>query len=160
MAKVRLGGNIAMRTLTLVVRSLLGLAFVFFGLNYFFGFLPAKPPEDPAAGVFLGALVSGKVLGLAKAIEVVAGLALLSNRFVPLALALLAPILVNINLFHIVFAPAGLPLTLGLVALELYLAWAYRGAFLPMLQARVEPSLSIAADFGGERGTLETWARR
>lgn len=149
-----------MRTFTLVARSLLGLAFVVFGLNYFLGFLPAKPPEDPAAGVFIGALVTGKVMALAKVIEIVAGLALLTNRFVPLALALLAPILVNINLFHGVFAPAGLPLTVGLLAFELYLAWAYRGAFLPMLQARVEPSVTIGADFGAEQRTLEAWHRR
>jgi hypothetical protein len=148
-----------MRTLTLVARNLLGLAFVFFGLNYFLGFLPQPPPE-PAAGAFLGALVTGKVLALAKGIEIVAGLALLGNRFVPLALTLLAPILVNINLFHIVYAPAGLPLTLGLVAIELYLAWVYRAAFRPMLQARVQPGVTIAADFGGGRGTLDAWAPR
>lgn len=158
MAMVRLGGN-RMRTLTLVARNLLGLAFVVFGLNYFLGFIPQEAPE-PAAGAFLGALVTGKVLALAKIVEIVAGVALLTNRFVPLALTLLAPILVNINLFHIVYAPAGLPLTLGLVAIELYLAWTYRAAFLSMLQARVEPSVTIAADFGGERGTLEAWPRR
>jgi hypothetical protein len=149
-----------MRTLTLVARNLLGLAFVVFGLNYFLGFLPAKAPEDPAAGVFLGALVTGKVMALAKGVEIVAGLALLGNRFVPLALALLAPILVNINLFHAVYAPAGMALTVGLLALELYLAWAYRNAFLPMLQARVEPALAIRADFGAEQRTLEAWPRR
>jgi putative oxidoreductase len=132
-----------MRTLTLVARNLLGLAFVVFGLNYFLHFIPQPPPE-PVAGAFLGALVTGKVLAVAKVIEIAAGVALLTNRFVPLALALLAPILVNINLFHIVFAPTGLPLTVGLVAIELYLAWAYRAAFLPMLQARVEPSAAVA----------------
>src|SRR5690349_886950 len=129
MAKV--GG---MRTITLVARTLLGLAFVVFGLNYFLHFLPQPPPE-PAAGAFLGALVDGKVIGLAKIIEIAAGLALLSNRFVPLALTLLAPILVNITLFHGVFAPAGLVIPLALVGLELWLAWAYRDAFRPMLQA-------------------------
>jgi uncharacterized membrane protein YphA (DoxX/SURF4 family) len=148
-----------MRTFTLVLRNLLGLAFVVFGLNYFVPFLPANAPEG-AAGVFLGALVTGKVLALVKVIEIAAGLALLANRFVPLALALLAPILVGINLFHVVYAPAGLPLTVALVAIELWLAWAYRAAFRPMLRTRVEPALAIAADFGGEQRTLEAWPRR
>lgn len=130
MAKVRL-----MRTITTVARTLFGLAFLVFGLNYFFEFLPAQDPPPPDAGAFLGALVAGKVLALAKLVEIGAGLALLSNRFVPLALALLAPIVVNINLFHIVYAPATLGLPLFLVALHLWLAWAYRDAFRPMLAA-------------------------
>jgi uncharacterized membrane protein YphA (DoxX/SURF4 family) len=128
-----------MRTITLVARHLLGLAFVVFGLNYFLHFIP-QPAPDPAAGAFVGALVTGKVLAVAKLVEIAAGLALLTNRFVPLALALLAPILVNINLFHLVFDPAGLPLTAGLLALELWLAWAYRDAFAPMLRAVVAPA--------------------
>lgn len=149
-----------MRTLTLVARNLLGLAFLVFGANYFLHLIPQPPPE-PAAGAFLGALVTGKVLALTKVVEIVAGLALLANRFVPLALAVLAPVVVNINLFHGVFAPDGLPLTLGILALELYLAWVYRGAFLPMLRARVEPAAAaMAADFGGERATLGAWPRR
>jgi putative oxidoreductase len=153
MAKVQ-----AMRTITLVARNLLGLAFVVFGLNYFLHFIP-QPPPDPAAGAFLGALVAGKVIGLAKIIEITAGLALLSNRFVPLALTLLAPILVNITLFHGVFAPAGIVLPLGLVALELWLAWAYRDAFLPMLQARVAPAASAAnlAPAQAKMAVIDNW---
>ncbi len=148
-----------MRTLTIILRNLLGLAFVVFGANYFLQFLPQPPPE-PAAGAFLGALVTGKVLALAKLVEIAAGVALLANRFVPLALAVLAPIVVNINLFHGVFAPDGLPLTLGILAMELYLAWTYRRAFLPMLQPRSEPAVAFAADTGGERDTLAAWPRR
>jgi len=145
-----------MRIATLIARNLLGLAFVVFGLNYFLHFLSSPPPE-PLAGAFLGALVTGKVLAVAKVIEIAAGLALLTNRFVPLALALLAPILVNINLFHIVFAPSGLGLTLGLVALELWLAWAYRSAFLPMLQPRVEPAVANAAPAQGKLAVIDNW---
>jgi putative oxidoreductase len=134
MAMVRL-----MRIMTAGARILLGLAFVVFGLNYFLEFLPKPDNMDPAAGAFVGALIAGKVLGLIKAVEIGAGLALLGNRFVPLALALLAPILVGINLFHIVYAPAGLVLPLALLAFELWLAWSYRNAFAPMLRAIVVP---------------------
>lgn len=148
-----------MRTLTIILRTLLGLAFVVFGANYFLHFIPQPPPE-PAAGAFLGALVTGKVLALAKLVEIAAGVALLTNRFVPLALAVLAPIVVNINLFHGVFAPDGLPLTVGILAMELYLAWVYRGAFMAMLRARVEPAIAIAADSGADRGTLPAWRQR
>lgn len=126
-----------------VARTLLGLAFVVFGLNFFLHFLP-QPPPPPEAGAFLAALVAGKILAIIKPIEIAAGLALLGNRFVPLALAVLAPIEVGILAFHGVFAPAGLPLVAVLVALTIHLAWSYRAAFAPMLRARVEPTAGHA----------------
>ena len=67
----------------------------------------------------------------------IVGALMLANRFVPLALALIAPVVVNIVLFHAVLAPSGVALPLVILALELYLAWSYRQAFLPMLAARV-----------------------
>ena len=117
-------------------RILLGLAFVVFSLNYFVPFLPAPSPPPPEAGAFLGAFVSSHFLTLVKAIELACGLLLLANRFVPLALALLAPILVGITAFHALLEPSGLPIPVVLVALELVLARAYRQAFAPMLQPR------------------------
>jgi uncharacterized membrane protein YphA (DoxX/SURF4 family) len=127
------------RHLPTAARILLGLAFVVFGLNFFLSFLP-MPPMDPVAGGFLGALVAGKYLTVVKVVEVVAGLALLANRFVPLSLALLAPPLIGIVVFHAVYAPSGMILPIILVALEVYLAWAYRAAFAPMLQANTSPT--------------------
>ena len=121
-----------------VARTLLGLVFAVASLNYFFHFLPEQPPP-PEAGAFIATLVAGKP------IELAAGLALLGNRFVPLALALLAPIEIGILAFHAAFAPAGLPVVAVLVALTIYLAWSYRAAFAPMLRARVEPTASEAA---------------
>ncbi len=128
------------RHLPTVARVLLGLAFTFFGLNFFLNFLPQPPPTDPATGMFLGAIVASKYLTVVKVLEVVAGLALLGNRFVPLALVLLAPPLVGIFLFHAVYAPEGLILPIILIAIEVYLAWVYRAAFAPMLQARTAPA--------------------
>lgn len=128
-----------------VARLLLGLVFLVFGLNYFVPFLPAQPMPPERALAFLGGLeASGYVLPLIKAIEVAAGVALLANRFVPLALALLAPIIVNIVAVHTVLMPA-YPLAGGLLALELFLAWSYRAAFAPMLRARVAPTTAAAA---------------
>jgi len=64
---------------------------------------------------------------------------LLTNRFVPLALALLAPIVVGIITFHVAMAPATIGPGIVVLVIELYLAWAYRGAFRPMLAAKVTP---------------------
>jgi len=118
-----------------IPRVLLGLAFVVFATNYFVPFLPAPAPP-PAAGAFLGVFVASGFLGFIKALELAIGLLLLSNRLVPLALALLAPILVGITAFHILLEPAGLLVPLVLVALELIVAWSYRDAFAPMLRWR------------------------
>ena len=82
-----------------IARILLGLAFVVFATNYFVPFLPSPGAPPPAAGAFLGAFVSSHFLGFVKIIELSAGLLLLGNLFVPLALALLAPILVGITAF-------------------------------------------------------------
>ena len=133
--------------LPVVARVLLGLAFVVFGINYFVPFIPMGAP-DPKVLPFMGGLMaSGYVFPVIKTIEIVAGLALLGGRFVPLALTLLAPILVNIVLVHLVLAPAGAPVALALLALEIYLAWSYRAAFAPMLRARVEPNVAaVPAD--------------
>lgn len=127
-----------------VARVLLGLPFVLFGLNYFIPFMPPPPPPPEAAMPFIGGLMaSGYIMPIVKSIEIVSGLALISNRFVPLALTLLAPIIVNIVAFHFILAPSyGLPTVI--LALELYLAYSYRAAFLPMLRARVEPAVAAS----------------
>jgi uncharacterized membrane protein YphA (DoxX/SURF4 family) len=129
-------------------RLFLGLVFTVFGLNFFLHFLPT-PPEPPRALAFAGALFgSGYLFPLVKSIEVVSGLLLLSGLFVPLALALLAPVIVNIVAFHLFLAPAGLPIPLAILAAEIYLAWTYRAAFAPMLRLRTP--LTQATHEGGE----------
>ncbi len=128
------------RKLTTIARIGLGLVFTVFGANGFVQFLP-QPPMTSEAGAFLGALfATGYMFPLIKAIELGAGLLLLSNRYVPLALLLLAPIIVNIAAFHAFLAPAGLLLPVLVVGLEIYLAWIYRASFAPALQARVAPA--------------------
>ncbi|MBL8678674.1 MAG: DoxX family protein [Myxococcales bacterium] len=122
------------------VRVVLGLVFVVFGLNGFFHFLP-QPPMPAAAGAFLGGLAAaGYMFPLIKGVEVLAGALLLSNRFVPLALTLLAPIVVNIVAFHTALAPPN-PVTAIVLGGELFLAWTYRSAFAGMLRSRVEPTI-------------------
>jgi uncharacterized membrane protein YphA (DoxX/SURF4 family) len=117
-------------------RLFLGLVFTVFGLNFFLHFLP-MPAAPPRAAAFGGALfASGYLFPLLKATEVAAGLLLLSGFFVPLALAVLAPIVINIVGFHLFLEPSGLPLPLVVLAAELFLAWTYRAAFAPMLHLR------------------------
>jgi hypothetical protein len=130
------------RHIPTTARILLGLLMVTFGLNYFLPFLPQAPvPGD--AGAFLGALAaSGYIFAIIKPVEIIAGLMLLSNSFVPLALTLLAPIVVAIVGFHAVLAPAGIAPALVVLALELTLAYAYRHAFAPLFRAKSEPQLA------------------
>jgi uncharacterized membrane protein YphA (DoxX/SURF4 family) len=121
-------------------RLLLGVVFFVFGLNGFLQFIP-QPPMPEKAGAFMGALAAtGYMFPLIKGVEVIAGALLLSNRFVPLALAVVAPNIVNIVLFHAVFAPGGLGIALFVLALELFTAWSYRGAYTAMLHARTTPN--------------------
>jgi uncharacterized membrane protein YphA (DoxX/SURF4 family) len=126
-----------------VLRILLGLGFTVFGLNYFLEFLP-RPDSVPPADVlaFMGALVGSKLLTLVKAIEVGAGVLLLANRFVPLALTLLAPVLVGMVFFHARFDPGGIVPAFVLMVIEIVLAWFYRDAFAPMLRVKVSPAAS------------------
>jgi uncharacterized membrane protein YphA (DoxX/SURF4 family) len=120
-------------------RILLGLVFFVFGLNFFLHFIPL-PPVPAAAGAFEGAMVATHyIFELLKVLEVVCGALLLAGYFVPLALTLLAPIVVNIFFFHAVLAPAGLPVPVVVLALEIYLAWSYRSVFRAMLQSKVVP---------------------
>ncbi len=131
--------------LPVAARLLLGLIFFVFGLNGFLHFLP-QPAPPPAAGAFFGALyATGYMLPLLKTTEVVAGALLLSGLFVPLALVLLAPIIVNITAFHAFLAPGNWPLVGLVLASELFLAWSYRGSFAPMLRARARTTATARA---------------
>lgn len=122
--------------LVLAARSILGLGFFVFGLNGFLHFLP-QPPLAGVPAEFFGALfATGYMLPLIKATEVVTGILLLSGRYVPLALTVLAPVVVNILAFHLFLAPAGLVIPILFAALGVYLAYAHRAAFAPMLRAR------------------------
>ena len=121
-----------MSKLPMIARILLGLIFFVFGLNGFLNFLP-QPPMPEAAGAFAGALAAtGYMFPLIKGIEVLVGLMLLTNKFAPLALIILAPITVNIVLFHAVLAPAGLALPVIILLLHVYLASTYKAAYKPL----------------------------
>lgn len=126
-------------------RLLLGAIFTVFGLNGFLHFIPAPAPSGLAAAFVGGLASSGYMFPLIKGTEVVTGLLLLSNRFVPLALTILAPVVVNIVAFHAFLAPDGLALPIVVTALGVYLAYTERAVFAPLLQARSSEAVPESA---------------
>jgi putative oxidoreductase len=122
-----------------VARVLMGLPLFVFGLNAFLNFIP--PPSTPlpeGAAAFAGALFnSGYMMQLIGLTQLIVGAFLLFNRFVPLALVLFAPFIVNSIAFHLFLERSGLPMAGIFLALELYLAWVYRAAYRPLLRATV-----------------------
>ena len=131
--------------LPVAARFALGLVFFVFGLNGFLHFLP-QPPMTGPAGAFLGALAaSGYLFPLLKATEVLGGALLLSGFFVPLALTLLAPVIVNIVAFHLFLAPGNYVVVGIVLASELFLAWTYRASFAGVLQVRAPREIVRAA---------------
>ena len=121
-----------MKIVTVIARILLGLLFLVFGLNGFLHFIPMQPPTG-LAGQYMGALFLSHYLVVVFVLEAVGGLLLLINRYVPLALVLLGPVIVNIVLFHACLAPTGLPMALFAVALWLVVFAGVRGAFAGLL---------------------------
>lgn len=138
------------RYLPATARILLGLVFTVFGLNGFLHFLPTPPMSGPSGDFAMALGATGYIFPVLKAFEVASGLMLLSGRLVPLALTLLAPIIVNIALFHFVLTPGQVGMPVVLVALEVFLAWAYRDSFRGVLDVRARPRL----------GTVEPLAAR
>lgn len=107
-----------------IARLILGFLFVFFGIAGLFNLLP--PPENMPKDLqtFMGGLVAAKYFfPLLKITEITCGALLMIGVFVPLALVVLAPIILNILLVHIVLDPSGLPIAIVLVVLEIYLAF-------------------------------------
>lgn len=126
------------RIITTVLRFLLGLPLVVFGLNLFFNFIPQpETPMPEGAVAFVGALVqSGYMMPLIGITQLFVGLCLVTNLFVPLALVVFFPFMLNSVLFHVYLEPSGLPMAGVFMALNLVLAFMYRAAYRPLLTAK------------------------
>ena len=120
-----------MRIVVVMARVLLGLMFIFFGLNGFLNFLPA-PPLTGLPGAFLGALMTSHYVYLVCAVQVLGGLSLLVNQFLPLGLALLAPVIANIITYHLTMQRSGPQLAILATILWVFLAWKFRVYFAPL----------------------------
>ena len=122
-----------MKVASTIARYLLGLIFLTFGLNGFLHFIPMPPPTGVAAQ-FFGALFVSNFYVVIFLLQVVGGLLLLVNRYVPLALTILGPVIVNILCFHILMAPAGIPLAAVVTILWALVAYSVRPAFAGIFQ--------------------------
>lgn len=116
------------------LRILLGVIFVVFGLNGFLNFIPV-PDFHP----FVGILVESGYMYLIKVVEVAGGALLVTNRFVPLGLTLLTPVVVNIAAYHALLDARNGGVGLVLVLITAALLWTYRSAFAPLLESRRRP---------------------
>ena len=144
--------NTITRKLPSVARVFLGLVFSVFGLNGFLHFIP-QPPMSGAPADFFGALfATGYMVPLIMGTELLAGVLLLSGRFVPLALTLLAPVIVNIVGFHTFLVHGGFGLPLVVLASEIYLAWVNRDAYAALLRAK--PVSGNSTRLGFEKPSL------
>jgi putative oxidoreductase len=121
--------HVRMKIVTIIARVLLGLIFVVFGSNIFLHFIPMPPPPPGPSGDFTKALFVTRYLHVVGVFQIVGGLLLLIGRFVPLGLVLLAPVIVNIDLVHILMEPSGLPMATVISILLVFLVWRYRDAF-------------------------------
>jgi len=129
------------RYLPAAARILMGLPFFAGGLAGLLNLTPQpSTPLPEGAAAFAGALMkTGYMMPLIFWTQLVVGALLLVNRFVALALALIAPFIVNSVAFHVFLERSGLPIALAFLAVEIYLAWAYRRAYRSMLAMRVTP---------------------
>lgn len=133
-----------MKIVMIVVRTLMGLLFLLSSVTYFlmvFGVMPMPEiPEGPLKSFNAGLAASGYFFTLLKATELVCGILLLAGRFVPLALVILSPIIINIFLVHVFLAPdpASLAIASFLVIANIFLAWYHWDAFRPLLTPKYE----------------------
>jgi uncharacterized membrane protein YphA (DoxX/SURF4 family) len=118
-----------MKILSLIARLLLGLTFVVFGLNGFLNFLSMGPMPSGLAGQFIFALVLSHYFWVIAALQLAGGALLLVNRFVPLGLVLLGPVIVNIVLYHLFLNPSGAAPAVVVVILWLIVFYGHRQHF-------------------------------
>lgn len=127
-----------MKIVATIARILLGAIFLVFGLDKFYAFIPAGPLPGGAAGQFVGALMSSHYIVAVGFFEAASGLLLLINRYVPLALTVLAAVITNILLTGILLERMGLPSGIVVAILWLIVFWRVRGSFAGIFEARAE----------------------
>lgn len=126
-----------MKIVVLILRILLGLGFTVFGI---LGFV-MQPDPSTLPPLVQAMAESGYMIVMVKIVELLCGLLILSGRWVPLALVLLGPVMVNIVLFHLFLAPADGLVGYVFFLIWLFLGWAYRGSYSGMLAANAQPTV-------------------
>ncbi len=118
-----------MKIAVIIFRTLMGLLFIFASIVVLFNLVEPPPMTGPIKTFNEGLMASGYFMTLLKITELVCGIALVAGRFVPLALVILAPIIVNIFFVHTFLDRSGLPVAIFVVLVELFLAYAYRKSY-------------------------------
>jgi putative oxidoreductase len=130
-----------MKIAIIIARVLLGLPFLVFGLNHFFPFIPHPPMDGVALDYMMGLTKVGYFWPLLRGLEILIGISLISGRFVPLSLAVLAPISLHIFLFHAFIMAANLPLAVIIIALHIFLIVKYWEYYNQIFTMKSEPKL-------------------
>jgi putative oxidoreductase len=128
-----------MKILIIVARVLLGLPFQIFGMLKLFPNIHPMPLPTGDAGTLMGVMFTHGWLRVVGAAEVAGGLLVLSGRFVPLGLTILAAVGLNIIYFNLAFTPAAAYLPLFLAILEVILVYAYRESFRGIFDGKAQP---------------------
>ncbi len=130
-----------MKIAMIIVRTLMGLLFLFASITFLGGLIAPPPMADGPMKMFNeGLAASGYFFGLLKITELVCGILLVIGRFVPLALVILSPIIVNIFFVHLYLDRTGLPVAIFLVLANIFLAYWYRDAFRDLLTPNHTPA--------------------
>jgi len=128
-----------MKIAMLIVRTLVGALFIFGAVAFLFNLITPPPmPDGPLKTFNEGLAASGYFFTLLKVTELVCGIMLLSGRFVPLALVILSPVVINILMVHTLLDRTGLPVAIFLTAAFIFLGYYYRKAFAPLLTPKYE----------------------
>ena len=126
-----------MKIVTIIARILFGLMFFVFGLTSFLKFLP-MPQLEGVWGQFLGALFVSHYVWVIGATQVVSGVLFLIGRYVPLAIALSGPVILNIIAYHVTMQPIGAQPAVLATVCWVFLFWRYRHSFAPLWVAKAE----------------------
>lgn len=126
-----------MKTASIIAQYLLALIFLVFGMNHYLNFIHTGSLPSGLAGQFFIALVASHYMYVVAFFEVVPAILLLFNRYVPLALVVLGPVIVNIFLTGLLLSAMALPMAVVLIVLWLLATWPVRSSFFPLLQQRV-----------------------
>lgn len=125
-----------MKIAVIILRTLMGLLFIFASSVYFLNLIPVPEMTGPIKTFNEGLAAAPYFMTLLKTTELVCGILLVTGYFVPLALVLLAPVIVNIFFVHATMAPEGLPTAIVVVLIEAFLGYAYRKSFAPLFVSR------------------------
>ncbi len=127
-----------MKIATIAARVILGLPFFIFGINYFFPFAPHPELHGAAVDYMTGLTKAGYFWPILRSLEILIGAALISGYFVPLALGILAPINLQILLFHLALEPQNVPMAIILALLQAFLIYRYWGYYKQIFVAKAE----------------------